>query len=283
MDAHFSLAYAKNPRQVAYKTFAPEGLEGPAGDSAGNSHTQVIDWRELKFRPVEALLFPRKALEAEEWRDCLATWRVEQPHLPLWPLDAGEMDAVAFERLGAREAQGLLERASGHWCLQNNLHLLEHFFPRLEHLNELLANDRSAFFEELWQLLKNNLAARQLKVAYRHPNSRGKTSRARMTAIIVEGAGEGGHIPNSVENRKAGEALLQRYVDLVNSPWCVHQYCRDSGQLTALARVGGSPVIIMAISGPLSALQRALLKSLFEGLERYLAAPNPPRGSPPSK
>ncbi len=253
MKQDFSLAWAKNPRQVLYKTFSM--------DEDGESKSQVFDWEELASRSVQALLLPEKARLDGDLQA-----RVRQ--FPLPRMESEGMGEEAFENLDYQGGRRHLERALGQWTLQNNLNLLENLFAHLEHLNALFASDRSAFFEELWQLTKNNLGARELKIVYRHLISRGENGgKAKMCPVIVEGE----HTPNSVEKRQLGEALLENCTAASGASFQVLQYSPQSGEWLATVSLAGSPVLLMARVFHFSALQRALFKALFAGLSHKIS------------
>ena len=208
---------------------------------------------------------PHGAEGGQDFEDSLRGLQEQMRYLPVKQVGSAEMGEEAFERLDYRGGQKLLERALSQWTLQNNLNLLENLFVHLEHLNSLFASDRSAFFEELWQLVKNNLGAREFRIVYRHLVTRGGNGvKAKMCPVIVEGEST----PNSKEFRQLGEALLENCADATGPAWQVLQYSPQSGEWLATVALGGSPVLFMAQVFHFSALQKALFKALFAGLER---------------
>ncbi len=254
--ANFSLAYAKNPNQIVYKTFDPLMKEGEKG--------QIFEWEDLKSKPIQAIFIPHHILEDKEVQYSLELLKKEIRHTPLRPTSENKINADSFEQMSYQQAYQEFEKTFLNWTLQNNLNLLSELFTYLKHLKSIFPNDRTSFFEELWHLFKNNLGAKDIKIIYNHlPKRKKERGKDSLTRVIVEGD----KYPNPIENQELGEALMKNYEGLFTHTWKVHEYNPKTGKLVALASINQSPVLIMATVYNLSALQKALFKSLFDGLQ----------------
>ena len=149
------------------------------------------------------------------------------------------------------------------WILQNNISLLEEIFKVRNHLLGLWPNDRSGFFEELWFILKSNLGASNL-VLYYNDIIKSKNENEKNKLIKVKVKGD--RYPDLATCDEMDEHVLKSYEKDFGNIFDITDYNKEKGHLVICATVKKSPILIMANVYQLSSLQKALISSLFEGL-----------------
>jgi hypothetical protein len=247
---NLSVAFVKNENQVLYRQFI-EGTES----------SQIFDMDELKQKPLHGLFVPSDLMDAASVIERVES---EAPYSPVRPVQEDFLNEQAFEKLNHAQTHGLLEKTFSTWTLQNNLHLLENLFETLDHLKALWPNDRTAFFEEVWNLLKVNLGTTSMTLAYNHMRKAKKEhEKNQLIRVVIEGE----RSPNPTENKELGLALFKNYEGQFTESFEVKSYDATKGELVALGSINTSPFIIMAKVFTLTTLQKALLKSLFDGLQ----------------
>ena len=170
------------------------------------------------------------------------------------------MTCENFEKWDYNQARSEFEKLLTHWLLQNNLHLLTHLFSHVNHLQNLLLNNRTNLFLELWHLLKNNLGAIDLKIVYGHYLDH--KDKPELTRIILEGE----HAPQSTQDKDLGDALIQNYEGHFRPTWKVQEWRPKSGHFVGIVKIANSPILVMATLYQFLPLQRALLQALFDGI-----------------
>ncbi len=250
-----SIAFVKNESQVLYQTFNQEKLEKP----------QIFDIEDLEDKEIHGILLPKLLLEEEE-KAKLLTEKLNKTnkYAPIKTVSESQLTAELFDSLDSTTATEITKKTYSTWTLKNNLSLIENMFAQLSHLKALWPNDRTAFFEELWHLLRSNLGATQMTVAYNHLKKAEKEGdKNQLIRVVVEGKSR----PNPSENKELGEALFKNYEGKFANPFEVYSWDIEKGQVVFLASIKESPVIIMAQLFDLTPLQRAALNCLFEGLQ----------------
>ncbi len=247
---NLSIAFVKNENQVMYHDY-----------SAASERAQIFEIEELENRETDTIFVPTELLDNEEVIEKISK---ESKFTPIKPISSDILNSDTFEKLGLQEASDLSKKVTTAWVLQNNLNLLENLFENINHLKGLWPNDRTTFFEELWHLLKNNLGTKNLKLAYNHLQKAKKdTEKNQLIRVVIEGK----KLPNPTENKELGDALFTNYQGQFTQNFNVHSFDEENGELVILGSINNSPVIIMAESFAPSKLQKALLKSLFDGLQ----------------
>lgn len=247
-----SIAFVKNESQVLFQEFK---------NSENVAKAQIFDVEELENKDLHGILLPKELLESEILQEKLAK---TSQYAPIKTLRADQMTAESFDSLKHEEAQHLTKAVYSSWTIKNNLRLIENMFANLSHLQGLFPNDRTAFFEELWHLMRSNLGATNLTIAYNHLKKAEKENeKNELIRVVVEGTAK----PNPSENKELGEALFKNYEGKFARPFEVYSWDQETGQAVFLASVKESPVIIMATLFDLTQLQRATLNCLFEGLQ----------------
>ena len=243
----FSLAYVKSKKQFALKSFTP---------SAPGSE-KWIEWREIADHPVQAVIFSDELKSDAEFMDEI---RQESRYLAVRSDTELAVSFEQFQNLDHAQAQNILRRIQRGQTLKFNMALLEDFFDILKHLKELYPDDRISFFEELWFVLKNNLGAKDLRLIYNDVANKEKSA---LVQVMVEGERH----PRSVSGEKFARILMKEYHKYFGPHFEIIEYNDEQHQLAATATIDESPLIIMAQVLSISPLQKALLKSLFNGLQ----------------
>lgn len=245
----FSLAYVKNSSQFILKTF---------GNSEEESKGKIMNLEELKEKEISGIVFD------SELKECPETLAILQEHSKFLPIRSAENTADEFDTMNEENASMLLSKVQHSWVLKNNLVLLENLVETHKHLKELWPNDRTSFFEELWFLIKNNIGATNLRIVFNDlQKAKKEGERNKLIRVIVEGK----RIPQPLPGGELADKLMENYEGAFTSTFEVVEYSQAQGELVFLSKINQSPVLFMASVPNLTALQKALLKALFDGLQ----------------
>lgn len=247
----FSLAYLKNSEQFVLKSFSPDS----------KSQSKIINFDDLKLEKVDGLIFD-KELKSE---DCESIFESEHKFYPVRSCGDLNIDANQFENLDHDNARIIFDKIRENWILQNNLNLMEEIFKTQKHLLNLFPNDRSGFFEELWFILKVNLGAKNLKLFY-NDLIKAKSEHEKNKLVKIKIVGSRYPEPTSIDD--ADELVLKHYEKDFGQIFDVTDYNKEKGQLVICATIKKTPVLIMANIFQFTRIQKALLTSLFEGLNQ---------------
>ena len=245
----FSLAYLKSDSQFLYREFL------------SSKQSQILDISELKEKPIQALLFNKEAAN-DDLMNLLAG---ENRFYPVRPASDYQIDSTRFENIGDEEAKKIFRSMQDFWLMGNNISLIDELFKTLEVLHKLWPNDRTAFFEQLWFIVKSNLAAKSLKLIYndiilaKAENEKNK---------LIQACVDGKRMPNPTQGGELEAKIMGHYEKSFNQHFQVSEYDKENGRLVLLARIKGSPVIMMAEVTQFTQLQKAIFNSLFEGLQK---------------
>ena len=248
---NFSLAFIKNDQQFMLQSFNGESAESKA---------KHINLEDLSSHMVQAIFIPQDIVGSEEINNALEQ---EVNKVAILPIDEQTLSADDFDSLKMDQALPLFKKTYTPWVLKNNLSLLETIVPTSNHLKSLWPNDRTAFFEELWHVLRKVLGARTLKLAYNHMQKAQKEhEKNKLIRVIVEGDKN----PQPVENKELGEALFKNYEGKFNDHFEIYEVS-DDNQVVCLANINSSPIIIMAETYGITPIQKSLLTALFDILQ----------------
>lgn len=245
----FTLLYTKNMQQAVIRTFKRNE----------NSGSKVIDLAEAKQFPINGYIFA----DEQKNEDFLTGLESEIKFYPIRSDAEFGLSQDKFEQLSYDDARKIFDKMRENWILQNNISLMEEIFKVRNHLLGLWPNDRSGFFEELWFILKTNLGASNLKLIY---NDMVKSKNEHEKNKLVKVKVQGDRYPELVSCDEMDEHVLKSYEKDFGNLFDITDYNKDKGQLVICATIKKSPVLIMANVYQLTRLQKALLSSLFEGL-----------------
>jgi len=245
----FSLAYLKSDSQFLFRDFG------------SSDQSQILDISELKEKSIQALLFNKEAAN-DEFLNLLAG---ENRFYPVRPASDFEIESTRFETLTELDGNKIFRQMHDHWIMSNNIALIEELFKTIELLQKLWPNDRTAFFEQLWFIIKNNIGAKSQKIIY-NDLVLGKTEHEKNK--LVQAYIDGKRMPNPMLAGELESKIMGHYEKSFSQHFQVSDYDKESGKIVLLARIKGSPIIIMAEVYQFTQLQIALLGTLFEGLQK---------------
>lgn len=245
----FNLLYTKNKEQGIVRSFKRQ--ETPT--------SKIINISEARSLPLQGFIFTEE-LKNDEF---LVSLESELKFYPIRSDAEFGLTAEKFEKLSYEEAKIIFDKMRENWILQNNISMIEEIFKVRNHLLGLWPNDRSGFFEELWFILKTNLGASNLKLIY-NDLIKAKNENEKNKLIKVKIIGD--RFPEMTSVDEMDEMVLKSYEKDFGSIFDITDYNKEKGQLVICASIKKSPVLIMTNVYQLTRLQKAILSSLFEGL-----------------
>lgn len=249
---NFQLAYIKNSQQIVLKDF---------GQDQELTKGKIMDIDELSKLNLQGLFLPENLLEDTEF---LGTLNTSTEINPIRTAEDFNLDLDSFEALSTESASPYFKKVFESWILQNNLSLLEEMTNVYKHLNSLWENERTAFFEELWNIFKRNLGTSELTIVY---NDVKKAKKEGEKNKLIQVKVHGKLKANPEEGGKLEESLMKNYETLFSPNFEVVEFNKEKGQLVALFTIKKSPVILMANVYGLTRLQKTILKTLIDGLQ----------------
>ncbi len=246
---NFTLLYTKNLQQALVAQFKPQELP----------QTKIIDLQEAKQFPVQGLIFSDE-LKNE---DFLTSLEQEIKFYPIRSSLEFDLSFESFEKLNYEKAKIIFDKMRENWILQNNISLIEEIFKVRNHLYSLWPNDRSGFFEELWFILKTNLGASNLKLIYNDMiKAKSENEKNKLVKVKVQGD----RYPELTSCDEMDEQILKSYEKDFGNIFDITDYNKEKGQIVICGNIKKSPVLIMANIYQLTRLQKAIISSLFEGI-----------------
>lgn len=248
----FQLAFIKNQQQIILKDF---------GSDDALKRGKLVDIEELKNLNLQGLLLPEALLENPEFLGSLNTSLLKNPIRTSEDLS---LDLDSFETLSTEAATPYFKKIFESWILQNNLSLLEELTTVIKHLNALWPNDRTAFFEEFWSIIRRNLGTSELTIIYNDiEKAKKEGEKNKLIKVKIHGTSK----PNPTEGKKLEDDLMKNYSKLFSPEFEVVEFNKEKGHLVGLCTIKKSPVILMANVYGLTRLQKSLIKALIDGLQ----------------
>ncbi len=245
----FNLLFTKNYQQGILRSF--KKLENPS--------SKIIDLGEAKTMPLQGLIF----LDDLKNDDFLSSIESELKFYPIRSSSEFSLSVDGFEKLTYDEAKAIFDKMRENWILQNNISMIEEMFKVRNHLLSLWPNDRAGFFEELWFILKTNLGATNIKLIY-NDLIKAKNENEKNKLIKVKIIGE--RFPEMTSVDEMDEMVLKSYEKEFGNIFEITDYNKEKGQLVICASIKKSPILIMTNIYQLTRLQKAIISSLFDGL-----------------
>ena len=243
----FTLAFTRSEEQIIIRQFKEGSTES----------SKIVNLEDIKNHSLDGLI----VLED-------GSYNLEQ-ELKFYPIRFAHefsLNADSFEKIDYKTAKNIVEKMRENWVLQNNLTLIEELFKTRQHLVSLWPNDRSGFFEELWFIMRSNLGAKNLVFIY-NDIVKAKNENEKNKLIKVKVRGE--RYPESVSVDEMDDAVLKNYEHNFGNIFDITDYNKEKGQLVICASVKKSPIFMMANVFQLTRMQKAVLTSLFEGLNTH--------------
>ncbi|OFZ25003.1 MAG: hypothetical protein A2381_13075 [Bdellovibrionales bacterium RIFOXYB1_FULL_37_110] len=247
----FSIGFIKAKNKVLIKTF----------DLVGQTNLKTITIDEIKNEKVNLMILD--VLENEN--EIMSLLEEENKYYPICNASTLKLNEESFNQLSFQLARDIIKQAYANWVLNCNLKSLENLFVTLDHLKELMPNDRVDFFEELWFIIKRNLGAITLKLIFNNikPNEKGQ-AKSQLTQFRIDGV----RLPSTHVGDEFEKSLMETYRPQMDHLFNITEYNKSQGQIVICALIKESPVIIMAELFDFTSLQKSLLTALFEGLQR---------------
>lgn len=246
---------------------------------ANSENTAVIfdlNFKEKSFnsRRVEILSLPDEEIDSlfYDQNDNYPTLenliQKEEKFYPITTLQTLGLSKEACESMEFPELAKSYEKATTRWVLQNNIKQIEQLYPTIKYLKDLWVRDRNSFFEELWFIVKSNLASNELNIIFhdlKEPSEKQaeKGEKPSLCFSYVKGA----KIPHLFEGNESEEFLMKEYEAEFGQFFNITEYSSEKNQLIACAKIGLSPILIMARVNSLNQLQQSVLIALFTGLQ----------------
>lgn len=246
---NFSIGILKSQQQFIHCKFQQD--QGPT--------TQILPLEDINDEPLSGFLYKKELLNEE-----IQAILMKQSELyPIRALEELGTDEESLVKAPFDQAYTLMNKIQNPWVLHNNLSLLDELFSVLTHLNQLWPNERTAFFEELWEILRKNLGTMELKIIF---NSIEKGTKENEKDKLVKAMISGTQKGNPMNGGEIEEQIMKHYESEFHKPFDIVDYKIDKSELVAVATIKKSPVLIMARAPQLTKLQKTLVKALFEGL-----------------
>jgi hypothetical protein len=230
----------------------------------GSIISKRIDTIAFVDENLDLLLFD----ESDDLGNLPQTLEKELKFYPIAPLQTANIDKESFEKLEGTELLSIYEKVSARWILNNNIKTIEQLYPTISYLKDLWIKDRNTFFEELWFILKTNLASSELNIIFhdlKEPTEKQleKGDKPKLCYSYVKGQ----KVPNLFEGKDQEALLMQEYQDEFSQFFNITEYSKEKKQFIACAKIDLSPVLIMARINNFNQLQQSILISLFTGLQ----------------
>ena len=217
---------------------------------------KIVTMEEIKNHSLDGLLTQESLLHELE---------AELKFYPIRLAHEFSITKELFEKLDYSSAKNIYDKIRTNWSLQNNLNLVEEIFKTNQHLCSLWPNDRSGFFEELWFIMRSNLAAKNLVIMY-NDIIKSKNEHEKNKLIKVKVRGD--RYPELASVTEMDELVLKNYEKNFGNIFEITDLNLEKGQIVICASVKKSPILIMANLFELTRMQKAVLSSLFEGLNQ---------------
>lgn len=234
-------------------------------DKANRSADSIIfDSVELKDKELNLLLFD----ESDELEGLENTFKEEGKYYPVTSANPLGLEKEVFEQLGADELLDVYSRVNARWILNNNIKTIEQVYSLITYLRDMWVNDRNSFFEELWFILKTNLATHELTMIFndvKEPSEKQKEKgeKPKLCHSFVSGSKYPQIFDGSDKEDKIMADYEKDFVDMFN----ITEFDSNTGHLIATAKVDLSPILIMAKLNTFNQLQQSILIALFSGLQ----------------
>jgi hypothetical protein len=225
--------------------------------------SKIVDTIELKDHPFNLLLTPNDNLDALE-----KTLEQERKFYPVIEASQVNLSKEDYESLDADALTELFTKVNARWILNNNIQTIESVYSLITYLKDLYVSDRDNFFEELWFLLKTNLASSELNIVFhdlKEPTEKQKEKgeKPKLTYSFITGK----KLPNIQPATEREEMLMKEYQNEFGEVFNITEFDSNKGHLVATAKIELSPILIMAKLNSFNQLQQSILIALFSGLQ----------------
>jgi len=247
----FTIGLIKSKNRVLIKSF----------DLTLSTCEKAVTMEEIKNENVNLMILDI----VEDENEIMSLLEEENKYYPICNASTFNLSEETFHQLPFHTAKDIIKQTYSTWILNSNLKSIENLFVTLDHLKELMPNDRMDFFEELWFIIKRNLGAITLKLIFNSikPNEKGQT-KSQLTQFRIDGS----RTPSTHVGDEFEKSLMETYRPQMDSLLNITEYDKSQGQIVICALIKESPVIIMAELFEFTSIQKSFLTALFEGLQR---------------
>lgn len=249
------IGFVKSSNQVILKNI----------DKANKTtESMIFDAVELKDQELNLLLFD----EQDELEGLESQFKEESKFYPVTAANALGLEKEVFEQLGAEELLDVYSRVNARWILNNNIKTVEQVYSLITYLRDLWINDRNSFFEELWFILKTNLASHDLTIIFndvKEPNDKQKEKGEKPK--LVHSFVAGSKFPQIFDGTDKEAKIMADYDKDFNDIFNITEFDSSTGHLIATSKIDLSPILIMAKLNTFNQLQQSILIALFSGLQ----------------
>lgn len=225
---------------------------------------KMIDIVSLSDLAIDLLLYPQDL----EDPGLIHLMEKEQKFYPIYTFESLNLSKESAKNFAANELKAIYTKAATRWVLTHNIQTIEQIFPTISYLKDLWIKDRNTFFEELWFLLKTNLATQELSLIFhdlKEPSQKqtDKGEKPKLCHSYVQGK----KLPHLFPGKEKEEVLMKEYENEFGQFFNITEYVPEKGQLIACAQIGLSPILIMAKLNQFNQLQQSILIGIFTGLQ----------------
>jgi hypothetical protein len=231
--------------------------------STDSVDSKLVDLVGLKEESLQMLLID-ETVNLESFQKSLND---ENKFYPILNLESVNLDKDSIELLSGPDLIKLFSKVSTRWILNNNIKTIEQIYPTVSYLKNMWVQDRNSFFDEIWFLLKTNLATNELNIIFhdlKEPTQKQQEKGDKPT--LCYSYVQGTKIPNLFQGKEKEAMLMKEYEKEFSEVFNVTEYNADKGQLVICSKIELSPILIMAKLDSFNQLQRSILIALFTGL-----------------
>lgn len=227
--------------------------------------TKVIDNDTLRDENIGLLVYNEE--ESSEAIDKLMS--SESKFYPIVSSQQLEANSSEFDEESDFETLfGVYNKVSSRWILNNNVKTIEQLYPTVDYLADLWDTDRNSFFEELWFLLKINLASTELTIIFNDlEEAKKEGDRPKLCHSFVTGE----KVPEVFPGTDKEDHLMEQYKEEFTDDFEITEFSEEKGEIVACSTIGLSPVLIMSRLPNFTRLQKSILVSLFTGIRKKTA------------
>lgn len=223
--------------------------------------SKILDTVDIKESPMNLMFFGGENAPEGLQKTILD----ENKFYPILSADTLGLSTDSFESLSFEELSDLYAKVNARWILNNNVKTIEQVYSVITYLRDMWSSDRNAFFEELWFLIKTNLATSDLTIVF-HDVKETDPEKGEKPSLIYSFA-HGKKAPQIFEGGEREAAIMKEYDKDFSENFEITEFDSSKGNLVATVKIGLSPILIMAKLKTFNQLQRSILIALFSGLQ----------------
>ncbi len=225
---------------------------------------KVVDSVSIEDEKLDLLIFD----EADDLSGLQGLLDKEAKFYPTFSVQSLNTSKDSIASLNGVDFFNLYQKCNNRWILNNNIKTIEQLYPTITYLKDLWIKDRNTFFEELWFILKTNLASKELTLIFhdlKEPTKKQeeKGEKPKLCYSKVMGT----RLPNLEAGKPEDETIMKEYDTEFVDLFTITEYSKAKNQLVACAKVDLSPILIMGKLTNFNQLQQSILIALFTGLQ----------------